>query len=37
MGFAGTSVRRDYYDEPVEDAVIMTLEQGAFENAATVV
>ncbi len=32
LGFTGTSVRRAYYDSPVEDAVIMTLEQGAFEN-----
>lgn len=32
LGFTGISVRRDYYDEPVEDAVIMTLEQGAFEH-----
>lgn len=31
LGFTGTSVRRDYYDAPVEDAVIMTLEKGAFE------
>jgi ribosomal-protein-alanine N-acetyltransferase len=30
LGFAGASVRRDYYDTPVEDAVIMTLEPGAF-------
>jgi ribosomal-protein-alanine N-acetyltransferase len=36
IGFSGTSVRRDYYDEPLEDAVIMTLEQGAFESAAKV-
>jgi ribosomal-protein-alanine N-acetyltransferase len=34
LGFAGTSVRRDYYDSPVEDAVVMTLERGAFENLA---
>jgi len=32
LGFTGTSVRRQYYDSPVEDAVMMTLEQGAFEN-----
>ena len=32
LGFAGTSVRREYYDSPVEDAVMMTLEQAAFEN-----
>jgi ribosomal-protein-alanine N-acetyltransferase len=34
LGFAGTSVRRDYYDLPVEDAVVMTLEQGAFLSLA---
>jgi ribosomal-protein-alanine N-acetyltransferase len=32
LGFAGTSIRRDYYDAPVEDAVIMTLEQKAMES-----
>ncbi len=32
LGFTGTSTRRDYYDAPVEDAVVMTLEQGAFED-----
>jgi ribosomal-protein-alanine N-acetyltransferase len=30
LGFTGTSLRRDYYDLPVEDAVVMTLEQRAF-------
>lgn len=30
LGFTGTSVRREYYEEPVEDAVVMTLEQKAF-------
>jgi ribosomal-protein-alanine N-acetyltransferase len=30
LGFAGTSIRRDYYDMPLEDAVVMTLEHGAF-------
>jgi [ribosomal protein S18]-alanine N-acetyltransferase len=30
LGFTGTAIRRGYYDTPVEDAVIMTLEQGAF-------
>jgi ribosomal-protein-alanine N-acetyltransferase len=34
IGFTGTSVRRGYYEEPAEDAVIMTLEQGAFERLA---
>jgi ribosomal-protein-alanine N-acetyltransferase len=32
LGFTGTSNRRDYYDAPVEDAVVMTLEQGVFES-----
>ena len=32
LGFTGTSVRRGYYDSPVEDAVIMILEQAAFAN-----
>jgi ribosomal-protein-alanine N-acetyltransferase len=32
LGFSGSFIRRDYYDSPVEDAVIMTLEQGAFEG-----
>ena len=31
LGFAGISIRRDYYDIPVEDAVIMALEQGEFQ------
>jgi len=30
LGFVGASVRRDYYDMPVEDAVIMVLDKGAF-------
>lgn len=34
LGFAGSSVRRAYYDLPVEDAVVMSLEQGAMENLA---
>jgi ribosomal-protein-alanine N-acetyltransferase len=34
LGFTGTSVRRNYYDSPVEDAVVMTLEQGAFLSLA---
>jgi ribosomal-protein-alanine N-acetyltransferase len=34
LGFTGTSVRRNYYDSPVEDAVVMTLEQGAFQCLA---
>lgn len=32
LGFTGTSVRRGYYDSPVEDAVVMTLEQAALDN-----
>jgi [ribosomal protein S18]-alanine N-acetyltransferase len=34
LGFSGSFIRRDYYDSPVEDAVIMTLEQGPFEALA---
>lgn len=34
LGFTGTSVRRNYYDSPVEDAIVMTLEQGAFQSLA---
>jgi len=34
LGFMGTSLRREYYDSPVEDAVIMTLEQKAFLSVA---
>ncbi len=34
LGFTGTTIRRDYYDAPVEDAVVMTLEHGAFERIA---
>ena len=36
LGFSGSSIRRDYYDSPTEDAVVMTLEQGAFENLAKI-
>jgi ribosomal-protein-alanine N-acetyltransferase len=32
LGFTGSFTRRDYYDDPVEDAVVMTLEQGALQN-----
>ena len=32
LGFTGSTVRRDYYDMPTEDAVIMILERGAFRN-----
>jgi ribosomal-protein-alanine N-acetyltransferase len=34
LGFMGTFLRRDYYDSPVEDAVVMTLEQRAFLSLA---
>ena len=34
LGFVGSSLRRDYYDQPVEDAVLMTLERGAFARLA---
>ncbi len=34
LGFTGSFVRRDYYDSPTEDAVIMTLEQKALEGLA---
>jgi len=30
LGFVVTSVRREYYDKPVEDAVVMKLEHGAL-------
>ncbi|OGW40373.1 MAG: ribosomal-protein-alanine N-acetyltransferase [Nitrospirae bacterium GWD2_57_9] len=32
LGFMGSSIRRGYYDLPEEDAVVMTLEQGAVER-----
>ncbi len=32
LGFSGTSVRRDYYDEPIEDALVMTLGEGAYNS-----
>lgn len=35
IGFAGTSMRRDYYDSPVEDALVMTIEQGDFARLLT--
>ncbi len=34
LGFTGTSLRRDYYDAPVEDAVVMTLEREPFRVLA---
>jgi len=34
LGFTGSFVRREYYDDPVEDAVVMTLEAGAFQKLA---
>lgn len=33
-GFSCTSVRKGYYDAPVEDAIVMLLEQEAFEVLA---
>jgi ribosomal-protein-alanine N-acetyltransferase len=35
LGFTGTSIRRDYYDDPLEDAVVMTLEEGAYKGLVT--
>lgn len=32
LGFSGSFIRRDYYDSPVEDAVVMTLESGPFKD-----
>jgi len=37
LGFTGISVRRDYYDAPVEDAVVMALAEGAFISLAMAV
>lgn len=34
LGFTGSFMRREYYDVPVEDAVVMTLEGKAFEDLA---
>jgi ribosomal-protein-alanine N-acetyltransferase len=34
LGFSGTSIRRDYYDIPLEDAVVMTLERGELQALA---
>ncbi len=34
LGFTGIAVRRDYYDAPVEDAVIMGLAESAFKSLA---
>lgn len=34
LGFTGSGVRRDYYDSPVEDAVVMMLEEGVFKSIA---
>jgi len=35
LGFTGTSIRRDYYDDPIEDAILMTLEEGAYKSLVT--
>ena len=32
LGFSSTSLRRNYYEAPVEDAVVMTLEEDAFTH-----
>jgi ribosomal-protein-alanine N-acetyltransferase len=32
LGFIGNSIRRDYYDAPMEDAVVMSLEEAAFRD-----
>jgi ribosomal-protein-alanine N-acetyltransferase len=32
LGFAGLSLRRDYYDMPMEDAVVMMLAEGSFKT-----
>ena len=32
LGFSGIGVRRDYYDSPIEDAVLMTLEEGPLKG-----
>ena len=34
LGFTGIAVRRDYYDAPIEDAVVMALAEGAFTSLA---
>jgi ribosomal-protein-alanine N-acetyltransferase len=31
LGFSGSFIRRNYYDTPTEDAVVMTMEQKALE------
>lgn len=32
IGFTGTGIRREYYDSPIEDAVIMTLDGHLYER-----
>ena len=32
LGFTGMSMRREYYDSPIEDAVVMVLERAVFES-----
>ena len=32
LGFTGLSLRRDYYDQPLEDAVVMVLSGGSFKT-----
>ena len=36
LGFTGSALRRNYYDAPPEDAVIMTLSEGAFRESVRV-
>lgn len=35
IGFTGSSIRRHYYDEPLEDAVVMTLEEQSLRSLVT--
>jgi ribosomal-protein-alanine N-acetyltransferase len=36
LGFTGSFIRRDYYNSPTENAVIMTLEEGALKSLTKV-
>jgi len=36
IGFFGSGIRRDYYDDPQEDAVIMTLDERSYESLTTI-
>lgn len=35
LGFTGSSIRRNYYEAPLEDALVMILEEGMFQSLAT--